>query len=219
MRPATHHQLDGACALEPLSPRKAISGPRDAGFTWAFTIAGLAFAAVVATNLLSLGVDNLRTSLVNANWEFSWSHDADTLVLAVGIYAASRGARRAGARRRLWAITAAIMTLFFLDEVSPLHTQIGSVTFGKLLYTPILAALVVCLGRLAAAGVERRVLGWGLLTLFGAFAMHVVGLHLLRPLGYTNWIYQSGVGVKEGAELAGLFLVVPALWRLAVGTR
>ena len=45
--------------------------------------------------------------------------------------------------------------------------------------------------------------------------MHVLGLYLLRPLGHYDQVYQLGVGVKEGTELAGLILVVLGLARLA----
>jgi hypothetical protein len=174
-------------------------------------VAVLACGAVVATNLLSLGVDELRTSVINANWEFSWSHDLDTMLLAIGVYASLVGARADGPRRRLWSATAAILALLVLDEVSAFHGQFGNLE--KLLYAPILAALVVCVWRLTARTEERAPVMWSLVTLVFAFAMHVAGLHLLRPIGYTTYVYQVGVGFKEGTELAGLILLVAALWR------
>ena len=174
-------------------------------------VAVLACGAVVATNLLSLGVDQLRTSVINANWEFSWSHDLDTVLLAIGVYVSLVGARADGPQRRLWLATAAILALFVLDEVSAFHGQFGNLE--KLLYAPILAALVVCVWRLTAGTEDRAPVMWSLVTLVFAFAMHVAGLHLLRPIGYTTYVYQVGVGFKEGTELAGLILLVAALWR------
>lgn len=173
----------------------------------------IAFALVVASNLVSLGLDHLRTNLINANWEFSWSHDLDTLLLAVGTCTAVAGARASGARRRLWLATAGILALFFLDEVSALHGQVGNL--DKLLYTPILVALVLCVWRLTEQTPDRMLVIRGLTTLLFSFAMHVAGLHLLRQVGYTTYLYQVGVGFKEGAELAGLILLVTALWRRA----
>jgi len=176
-------------------------------------IAVVACGAVVATNLLSLGLDQLRTSVINANWEFSWSHDIDTVLLAIGVYASLVGARAHATHRRLWSSTAAILALFVLDEASAFHGQFGNLE--KLLYAPILAALVVCVWRLTDGSEERPLVRWCLVTLVFAFTMHVAGLHLLRPVGYMTYLYQAGVGVKEGTELAGLILLVTALWRRA----
>lgn len=176
-------------------------------------VAVLAVGLVVGTNLLSLGLDQLRTSVMNANWEFSWSHDADTVLLAIGVYASLVGARAPGPHRRLWAGTTAILALFVIDEVSALHGQLGNL--DKLLYAPVLAVLVVCVWRLTAETHERALVRWGLGTLVFAFGMHVAGLHLLRPIGYTTYVYQAGVGFKEGTELAGFVLLVTGLWRRA----
>ena len=180
-------------------------------------VAVLACGAVIATNLLSLGVDQLRTSVINANWEFSWSHDFDTALLAIGVYASLVGARADRPRWRLWRVTAAILALFVLDEVSAFHGQFGNLE--KLLYAPVLAALVVCVWRLTAGTEERVLVRWSLVTLVFAFAMHVAGLHLLRPIGYMTYVYQIAVGFKEGTELAGLILLVAALWRRADSRR
>ena len=146
-------------------------------------------------------------------------HDVDTVMLVLGVWAAATGWRRQHRNRKLWAGIAAILTIFFLDEVSPLHAQIGAVSAGKLLYVPVLAGLAAGLWCLAAGTTERVLIGWGLAALLLSFGMHTPGLHILHRLGYTNWIYQTGVGFKEGAELAGLLLVVFALWRLSADIR
>lgn len=179
----------------------------------AFALAAIGFALVLASNLVSLGFDQLRTTLINANWEFSWSHDADTILLGIGVCTSLIGARHIQTDRRRWLAIAGILALFFLDEVSALHGQLRN--FDKLLYAPILVGLVIGVWRLTAGKRERTLVVFGLTTLLLAFAMHVAGLHLLRPLGYTNYVYQAGVGFKEGTELAGLILVVAALWRRA----
>lgn len=170
---------------------------------------------MVATNQADLGTDRFAVQLLNANWQFSWSHDLDALALAAGLFAAVTGARWTDRHRGLWGATALIIGLFFLDEISPLHSEIDRLAFGKLLYSPILVALVICVWLLTAETSQRAIVGVGLVTLFLSFGMHVVGLRALLTLGYYSWPYQAGVGVKSGTELAGLLLVVPGLWRLA----
>jgi hypothetical protein len=208
--------------LDPAHPARARGATIDARSSgdkravWRTSLlAAAAFALVLVSNLLSLGLDDLRTNLINANWEFSWSHIADTILLGIGVCASLVGARATRADRRLWIATGAILAVFFLDEVSALHGQIGNLE--KLLYAPILAALVVCVYRLTARTPESALIVSALTTLLVAFAMHVAGLHLLRPIGYTTYVYQAGVGFKEGTELAGLILLVIALWRRAGG--
>jgi len=186
---------------------------------WRFILAAIALASVVVTNLVSLHVDHLSQGLLNANWRFSWSHGVDSVAFAAALVVAALAGRHARPERRLWLATATILGVLFLDEVSPLHAQIdllniGEFSPGKLLYAPILLALLVCVWRLVEHTDQREVVLVGLATLFLSFGMHVVGLGILRPLGYLSSIYQSGVGAKEGLELAGLLLLVPSLWAL-----
>lgn len=187
---------------------------------WRFILAAVAFAAVIVTNLIDLRVHHLSHGLLNANWRFSWSHDVDTLAFAAGVVICARAARGASPERRLWSAIATLLGVLFLIEASPLHTQVDlllvdGLSVGKLFYTPILLALLVCMWRLVAHTDQRGGILVGLATLFLSFGMHVIGLGLLRPLGYLNAIYQGGVGAKEGLELAGLFLLIPGLWVLA----
>jgi hypothetical protein len=184
--------------------------------SWALGLAAIALAGVLATNLLDLESYRFGVRLLDANWEFSWSHDVDTLALAFGVLVAAAGATWHPRQRALWIATSVILALFFLDEVSPAHAAIGHVS--KLLYVPIVGALAICLWRLADSTAEQGTVALGLATLLISFGMHVVGLTILRPIGYMTWPYQTGVGVKEGAELGGLLLLVVALFRLARGS-
>ncbi len=180
----------------------------------AAAIATAAFAAVLVSNQLDLALDRLGVRVLNANWEFSWSHDIDSLVLAIGVLVAVTGAWREPGRRRVWLGTAAIFAVLFLDEISSLHAAIGRSHFGKLVYAPILLALVGCLWRLSEGTRERADLALGLVLLGASFFMHTVGVHLLLRLGYWTEVYQAGVGIKEGCELAGLLVVMLVLFRI-----
>jgi hypothetical protein len=207
-------------ASRPAAARRSASGVGVLGFrvrAWACAVVAIALGAVIASNLLDLKAYGFRIRVLDANWEFSWSHDVDTLVLAVGMLITAVGARRHPRQRTLWTAAAVIMALFVLDEASPLHAEIGHAS--KLLYAPTLAALALCVWLLVKRTAERATLILGLATLSVCFGMHVVGLTLLRPIGYLSVPYQSGVGVKEGTELAGLMLVVLALWPLARGVQ
>jgi hypothetical protein len=183
---------------------------------WAFGVAVAALAAVVATNLFDLGADHLGIQLLSANSELSWSHRADTVLLAVAASAGVAGAYRANRRQGEWWTVAAILGLLFLDEVSSEHARIDQLSFGKALYAPILLVLVICVWRLVADTDQRVVVAAGLASLFVSFGMHVVGMRVLHPLGHFSWPFQVGVAIKEGTELAGLLLVVPALWLVAI---
>jgi hypothetical protein len=180
----------------------------------AVAIAAAALAAVLVSNQLDLALDRLGVGALNANWEFSWSHDVVRLVLAIGVLIAVTGAWRDPGRRGVWLGTAAIFAVLFLDEASSLHGAISNQAGGKLLYAPLLLALVVCLWRLSAGTRERADLTLGLMLLCASFFMHTVGLHFLRTVGYWTEAYQAGVGVKEGCELAGLLVVVLVLYRI-----
>ena len=181
------------------------------------TLAAAICLLVVVTNLIDLYVNDLGKGLhvLDANWQFGWSHDLNTAILAAGLVAAIAGSVRTVSRHRIWWSTALILGLFFLDEATPLHSVIDSSKFGKLVYVPILLGLVACLWLLAADSDQRTPVMAGITILVLSFAMHLVGVPTLRSLGYFNGIYQASVGLKEGLETAGLVLVVPSLWRLA----
>lgn len=181
------------------------------------TVATAICLLVVATNLFDLYVNSLGKGLhlLDANWQFGWSHDLDTAILAAGLCSAIVGAVQDASRPWIWRFAAAIFGLFFVDEATPLHAAIDASRFGKLVYVPILLGLVACLWLLAADSDHRTPVLAGVTILVLSFAMHVVGVPTLRSLGYFDGVYQASVGLKEGLESAGLVLVVPSLWRLA----
>jgi hypothetical protein len=189
-----------------------------------FLLAGLAVASVILTNLVDLHFDGLGIRLLNANSASSWSHRADAAMLAAGAVLALFGARRSTTRRRLWISVAVILALFLFDEVSSLHAHIDQLTrfdrisYGKLLYAPLLLVLVISICRLAAGTDQVSLLLVGLLTLLVSYLTHVFVLSLVIGWGYYSWAYQAVVGIKEGAALGGLVLLLSALWRLKAGS-
>jgi hypothetical protein len=181
------------------------------------SLAALAAATVVATNLVDFELDTPRVSLLNANGQASWSHVATAAALAIGAVIAILTAMRVGHRRMLWAAVAGVQGLLFVVEVSAVHVIVDRHSYGKLIYLPLLAALVLCLWRLTL-GSEQSPLAWAaILILMLAYVVHLFGARVVEAFGWGggSWMYQVKVGIKEGAELAGWLLLVVALGRLA----
>jgi hypothetical protein len=194
-----------------ISPRWRVPGG-------AFTIAGAGFVAVVATHLIDFGTDQLRAGMFNADSDASWSHLLVAAILVAATAAAAVGAWRATDQRRLWTGALAVLAFLAIDEVTPLHKHVDNVSWGKALYAPILLILGVCVWRLSARTSQQKILRVGLATLVISFAIHVFGVHVVNALGWGtgSWAYQVKVALKEGSELAGWFLVLVGLWRLAL---
>jgi hypothetical protein len=173
-----------------------------------------AAALVLATNLIDFGVDHGHIRLLDASAEWSWSHVVATAAFAAGMLAGVVGARRGLA----WRAIGALFAVLLIDNVTRLHTHIGH---WPALYAPILIGLCVALWS-AVRGTEVAVLiVAGLAMLVVSLGIHVVGPHVVHALGWgtDSWAYQVKVGLKEGSELAGWTLVVPALWRLLSSSR
>jgi hypothetical protein len=98
--------------------------------------------------------------------------------------------------------------------VSRLHEQTGA---WPLLYAPTLGGLAAALWAVAEGTELARIMLAGLTLLVVSLAVHVVGHELVQALGWgpETWGYQVKVALKEGIELAGWALVVPALATLA----
>ena len=173
-------------------------------------LATSAFVTVMVTHLVDFGADDLRVRVLNANSDSSWSHVLIAAVLVVATAVGVIGARRAQRQRVLWTISAAILGLLSISELSSLHAKIDQMSWGKLVYAPILLALVVCLWRVSDGSRFRLLVRAGLGTLVLSFAIHVLGPHVVHVLGYgySSWAYQIKVGLKQATELAGWLLLV-----------
>lgn len=180
-----------------------------------FILAGLAVTAVLSTHLVDFGADHLSVRLLNANSDRSWSHLLVTAVLVLATSVALVASRRR-AQRGLWLAAAAALAFLCISETSGLHAEIDKMSWGKLVYIPVLLILAGCLWRLAGAGPARGVIRAGLTLLILSYAIHVLGPHVLQALGLraSNWAYQTKVGLKQGTELAGWLLVLLGVWTL-----
>jgi hypothetical protein len=175
----------------------------------------------MVSHLVNFGTDDLRVRLLDANSEFSWSHRMIAAILVVGTGVALIGVRRADRRGHLWGASAAILAFLSFSELTSLHGKIDAMSWGKLVYTPILIALCVCLWRLSEGSRFRLIVRAGLATLVASFAIHVAGPHLVHALGYgyNSWAYQIKVGLKQATELAGWLLVVWGMFDLVFSAR
>lgn len=179
----------------------------------------LAAAAVVAlemaTHLVDFGADDLRIRLLDSSYEWSWSHLVATAAFAAGAVLGLLGAQRATVHRRAWRVTGGLFAFLFADNVTRLHERISA---WPVLYAPLLAVLMLSLAIVAWDTDQRHIVLVALTLLMGSLAIHVLGPHVVRALGWgpDGWAYQVKVALKEGSELAGWVLLLPPLARLAL---
>lgn len=199
-------------SLSVLRPRRAAGGP---GLARPLLLAAGIAGAVVLTNLLDFELEGLRIRVLNANLASSWSHRVTAVALLLGGALATRRAGRALRLSRWWAPTAAALILLFVVEISPAHVQVDRMSYGKLVYVPLLAGLVICFLRLLDGSEYVTVMWVGLGALAASYVVHILGPPVVRVLGWgtESWAYQVKVGLKEGMELSGWLLLVWALWR------
>jgi hypothetical protein len=139
----------------------------------------------------------------------------------VALVAACAAAWLLALRRSLRApqvVLAALLTFLGLDAVLGLHEHVAH---SRLVYLPILAATVLAIGVVAAAGLERvavRVLIAGVLLLSASLVLHMLGEWLMARLGATpeSSVYRLKVGLKHGTEAAGWVLVALSLGHGAI---
>jgi hypothetical protein len=201
-----------APAVTPLERRK----PTSRGVP--FLVAAVAFAAVMITHLVNFGADDLRVRLLNANSDASWSHVLIAATLVGGTGVAALGVWRADREANLWRASAAILAFLSISEISSLHAKIDQLSWGKVVYAPILLALCVCLWRVSQRSRFRLAVRAALATLVVSFAIHVLGPHVVHALGYgyNSWAYQVKVGLKQATELVGWLLVLLGLGRVVL---
>lgn len=178
-----------------------------------FAAAAAAIAALtieIATHLLDFGLWDLRVRLLDSGYEWSWSHVVSTLAGAAGALACVRAAVGGPSRRRAWAVTASLLGVLVLDNVTRMHENVPA---WPIVYGPILVALGLAIIQAVAGTSAARLAHVALALLAASLVIHVIGPHVVRLFGWdtTSWAYQVKVALKEGTELAGWVLLVPAL--------
>jgi multisubunit Na+/H+ antiporter MnhG subunit len=170
----------------------------------------------VATHLLDYGLDDLHVRLLDASSEWSWSHVVATTAFASAAAVAVFAARRRRGEARQWWILAALFSVLFADNVARAHEAVAEWPLSVL---PALVGVAIGVVRLARDTPVFRVVLAGLGLLVTSFVIHVLGHALVHGAGWgpDTWGYQIKIALKEGTELAGWVLVVPALMRLSLG--
>jgi hypothetical protein len=179
-----------------------------------FALAGGALALEVATHLVDFRVYDFRIRLLDSGYQWSWSQIAATAAFAAGAGVGCIGAMRATGRRRAWWAIAGLFGFFCIDGATRLHAHIG---LWPLIYAPLLGGLLVAIGIVSWDTDLAPTVAAGIGLLFGSLAIHVFGHELVRAAGWGigSWPYEIKVALKEGTELAGWVLLVPALAQLA----
>ena len=109
---------------------------------------------MIVTNVLDYQA-GFSSRLLNANLSASWSHRATAVALVAGTVIALLRAGRAR-DRVLWALSGIVLLVVFVVEVSPVHVEVDRHSYGKLIYLPLLVALVWGVSRWPPAGPPRR---------------------------------------------------------------
>jgi hypothetical protein len=180
-----------------------------------YAVAGAVLVVETATHLVNFGLYDEGARLLDSSSVWSYSHLLAVLAFAVGAIVCAWGGANLGGRRRAWWLAAALFAFLFLDEITRLHDHIG---LWPLIYAPILLALTLCVTVVARGTIVEEFVYAGLALLFVSLGIHVLGPPVVRGLGWspTSWAYQVKIALKEGTELAGWVLVVPALARLSL---
>ena len=180
--------------------------------------AAVVVAVELTTHLVDFGADDLRIKLLDSAYEWSWSHLVATAAFAAAAVLGVVGAHRSAGHRRAWQVTGGLFAFFFLDNVTRLHEHVAR---WPLVYAPLLGVLMVSLAVLAWGTDQQRIVLGALMLLLASLAIHVLGPHVVRALGWgpDSWAYQIKVGLKEGSELAGWVLLLPPLAKLALDPR
>jgi hypothetical protein len=179
-------------------------------------LAGGALAVEVTTHLVNFGAYDLRIRVLDSSYEWSWSHLAATGAFAAAAVIGSIGAKRVARKRRAWLVLSALFAVLFVDNVTRFHTHVG---VWPLIYAPLFGAVLVAV---LAVSRDTELAGTtvaAIALLVASLGIHVFGHQLVRELGWgaDSWPYQVKVALKEGTELAGWVLLVPALTSLAFG--
>jgi hypothetical protein len=173
----------------------------------ATALAALAAVGQMAAQFVDYWAFGLRYAALDGNSSanaFGWLSAAMMAVAAVSFAAAALDHR---AERASWSL-AAVFLFLLVDNRVDLHE---AVAHGKLLFTPLLAALFLLVRHVSARtpGPAAYLLRAGLACLVVSFAAHIFGPAILSWAGWgeETWQDQTKVAIKEAAEVAGWILI------------
>ena len=177
-----------------------------------FAAAAAVLAGETLVHLANHELDGSR--FLDSSYEWSYSHALAALAFTAGAVACAWGARAAARRRAAWCVACGAFAILAVDAIGRLHTALP---WWPALFAPLLAALAVAALVVARGSELEAVVAGGVVLLAVSIAIHVGGPPLLEAFGRgpASWAYQVKIALKEGTELAGWALVVPALVRLA----
>jgi hypothetical protein len=175
---------------------------------------GAAVALVMGTHLLDFEVYDLRIRFLDAGSAWSFSHVAAGGALGICAWLCGTAAVLGAPRRRSWCLAGGAFALMFADAATRLHDHLGP---WPLLYAPLLLTLFVAIVLVGRGTAQAGAIWTALALLLGSLAIHVFGHAAVAVLGWSeeSLATQIKVGLKEGTELAGWVVLVPALARLA----
>ena len=109
-----------------------------------------------------------------------------------------------------------MFALLFIDEAVRIHEHVPA---WPAVYAPLLVGLSASLVSIGRATDRATAFYVGLALLLGSLTIHVAGPEVVRALGWQpdSWAYQVKVALKEGTELAGWVILVPAVVQVARG--
>jgi hypothetical protein len=181
-------------------------------------LAGAVFATVMATQLVDFTLLDFRSRILDSGYEWSYSHLAAKAMFGAGALACVLGAAAGREARLPWLTTSALFAFLCVDGAIRLH---DGFSLWPVAYIPLLGALAAGILVISAGSRLAPIARAGLIVLGAALAVHVLGHAAVQAVGWgpDRWGYQIKVGAKEGLELAGWTLLVPALARLALERR
>ena len=155
---------------------------------------------------------HLRVRLLDSGYEWSYSHLLSIAAVAVAVLVCAHAAADARAPRPAWTVAAALLGVLLIDNVTRLHEAVPA---WPVVYGPVLAALGLAILAAVSGTHGARLAQLGVVLLGVSFAIHMFERQVLRLFGGDpaswGWGHHIQVAAKEGIELAGWVLVVPAL--------
>jgi hypothetical protein len=183
--------------------------------SWRTGVAVAVLAVEMTTHLVNFGFGESRIRVLDSASGWSYPHHLSTLAYVAGTAVCFVAARSAEEKRPAWRLAGGLFAFLLVDHVTRLHQSIAA---WPLVYAPVLIALALAIAAVAVRSELVPFVYAGLGLLCASVVCHALGTGFTSLVGWTSegWDYQVKVALKEGLELAGWVLVLPALAALGV---